>query len=220
MKTKLFAILLVGVLAVAVAHAQDQQGDYPAADTPQQAMLNLQRSLVEGNTEAFMNCFETTDEGRRLLGALFDVILAFREFSAAVVDTFGEEAAGEFSDMRNDPFGEIANESMDDLTWEVSGNTATCAAPDGDGEPLELIQTNGIWRIQVPDLPSTGEELEMALSMMEGLAGIVRGMIEKVDDPGMTVELLKEELGTRMMELMFSIMAEQEEGQPAPPPAE
>ena len=211
MKTKLFAILLVGLLAVAVASAQDQQDGYPAADTPQQALLNLQQSLVEGDTEAFVNCFETTDDGRRLLGALFDVILAFRELGAAVVEAFGEEAAGAFAEMNSDPFGEIADASLDDLTLEVTGNTATCAAPDGDGEPLELIQVNGVWRIQVPDLPPTDEEFESALLMMEGMAGVVRGTIEKIDDPGMTVDQLKEDLGMRMMELMFSIMAEQEE---------
>ena len=208
MKTRLFAILFVGLLAAGVVCGQDEQADapsYPVADTPAQALANVRQACAAGDRAGFLACFEMSADGIRMMSAAFDLGLAIVDFRERLAAKFGEEAVADFNLVTGDVFDEFTEMTQGEVTIAADGNTATCApAEDGYGDTLDLVLTDGVWFAQVPDVPTDEEEIEKTLALVHKMTGVVYGMMDRVDDDGVTIEQIDQELN----ELLRAAMAE------------
>ncbi len=213
MKTRLFAILLVGLLAAGVVCGQEEQADapsYPVADTPAQALANMRQACAAGDKAGLLACFETSADGVRMLSAMFDFGLAVVNFRERLVAKFGEEAAADFDAMAQGPLDVISEIAQGEVTIAADGNTATCApAEDRYDRALDLVLRDGVWFAQVPDVPTVEEEIEKTLALLHKMTGVIRGMIDRVDDD-VTIEQVEQELKDAF-EAAFALAALAEE---------
>ncbi|MHC4984723.1 MAG: hypothetical protein ACYTFO_01070 [Planctomycetota bacterium] len=212
MRIRYILIVLAALMVpvVTVDHAQ-------AAETPVQAALDLRDAVIEGDQDAFVACFDAGEYQQRTLGAMFAFLMAQQALNEAVLGAFGEEGAAEFHGGESeDPFGEIAAITEDDLIVEVDGDEATIQkVGEEDDDPLHLVRTDGDWLIvfDEQDEPTSQEEIEeieQGLQTVEAMTQVFNNVAEMADDEGMTPEALKEQMSMQMLSVMMSAAEEDE----------
>jgi len=121
------------------------------AQTPQEALGNLHAALVDGDLEAFLDCFETpSDDHKQALEAKFRFELANREFEQAMKKAYNEEPSAP-EPIGSNAWLEGANFSAAD---ENNGVYARGAAR------LALVKKGDGWLIKAADFLATGQKMD------------------------------------------------------------
>ncbi len=215
MKRAMLWLVVVSALALAGGCGKDKNGEsesrsrskpLPEADTPKQVVTNMHTALRNGNKDALVACFDAAPEEKELLEAAADFILEVKAFQDAMVDAYGRESVeGDNEEL----VAMFQSDWVDKMTFEITGDTATATHPDED-EPLELVRKDGVWKVKVDKLQvgaeDENEDPAEAIKMMEGMVKIYRETRPNVGAEGYTAERVKEELSTRMMQLMMKHM--------------
>ena len=191
---------LMVVLLAAVAIFAVGCGD-KKADTPKQAMENMQEALLEGDSDAFVACFDATEDEKKVLASMCDFLSTMHKFQEAMKKAYGEDAVNEKGD-------DLADKKwLEEITVKIDGDKAT-VMKKGESKPMNLVKKDGAWKI-VPDDMLPQEDVDKALKMFEVMAKAHKDQMGNIGKDGYTAEKINEELGNAMMKAMMGNMPKQ-----------
>lgn len=207
MKHGLVWLALAGLVLTAGCGG-DEPGpgeELPKAKEPEQVLENLRTAIKNSDTDQFMACFDADGAEKRVLKATADFVFVGTEFSEKMEEEYGE---GVMKDEDEEyPFrGLLDDDWLDEVEIEVDGDTAEVTHPDQD-EPLDLVQVHGEWKIATKLAEDPDENVETAIAMVEAMTKAFRDVMPMIGKEGYTAEKIKEELGRRMMQAVFSDMS-------------
>ncbi len=176
------------------------------ASTPKEVLENMAEAMQDGDSEAFVACFDATEDQEKLLGATCEMMSAMIKFEEAMVKEYGEDAVkksgskSNFSDFKDDKW-------LEDLEIKIDGDKAT-ATKKGDKEPMNLVKKDGGWKIDAKDMADEKQmkDLDKALKMFEAMANVTKDATDKIGKDGYTAEKINKEMGEDMMKAMMANM--------------
>ncbi|MCD4699361.1 MAG: hypothetical protein K8R91_02165 [Phycisphaerae bacterium] len=173
------------------------------ASTPKEAMENMVKAMRDGDSKAFVACFDATEDQEKVLGAMCEMMSAMMKFEEAMVDEYGEDAVkkggstGSLGDFKDDKW-------LEDLEIKIDGDQAT-AAKKGEKEPLNLVKKDGGWKIDAGDMTDENQtkDVDKALKMFEAMAKVTKDATDKIGKDGYTAEKINQEMGADMMKALM-----------------
>ena len=195
-------ILLATVLMLVVVGCGAKK-----ATTPQQAVLNMSKALANGDAKAFAACFDTDENGKKLLLAMGEAVDAMLDFQKKVEKTLKEEDADKLMDRLGGDVLALTQLTEDMLKVTEDGEKATCRVEEVDVDAMDLVKKDGVWLILPPDEIPTGEDLEEELMQMGVMKDVFVKMGKELKDD-MTVDALMEAFTEMREKLMGEAKAE------------
>ena len=176
--------------------AQDRdlarQPEESASTSPQLALENMRSTLLAGDKEAFVDCFDTSPK-------LTEILSAFCEFASASIqlDQATRDAYGQGGVEQPFVFCEPNDENwLERLTIQVEGDTAT-AVREGQSKAMLLVKKDGLWKIDAGSIFGgsfqSDENIEMASKMLQLMAKRVTDVKRKIGQPGYTAKKINQE---------------------------
>ena len=209
MKTTCIKVLLAILCPLALLGCGDKGGSSAAprkADTPMQALENMRQAFLDGDKEAFAQCFDATGQQAEMVDAFCDFSIAASRFDQAMRKAYGEDAVTQAmgGGARNVPFED--DNWLKDVTIQVEGDTAT-AVKAGQGEDLRLVKRDGRWKIDaasmLSDKGATDQGVEQLTTMFQTMTRVVTDVSQKVGQSGYTAEKINQEMRQAMMSAMM-----------------
>jgi hypothetical protein len=192
-------LLLALIACVGCSKSKGTVETYPPATTPRQLLLNEYTAQLEGDRDAFLNCYDTHRAGRSILGASFDRDQADKAYRETFVETFHPGGMGA-------PTPEPFDVSDDQI--QIEGDTAWYVESETD-TPRMMVRTDGVWAFDATDLPIVLEgEWLMRKRMQEKETDVLLAMIEKMKKPGATASGITRELQRRREEIFDEVAQE------------
>ncbi len=174
------------------------------ADTPEQALKNMQLAIEAGDKKALMDCFEVSSKQKAVLEAFLESLIAVGKFGQAMTKAYGEEAA--IKAMRGvDKSKEFsAGNWAEEVEIKIDGDTAT-ASRKRESQGLRLVRREGVWKIDGKSMFGVDEDTiekvsEMMIKAIEATTRATKQTMEKIGQPGYTAEKIVEELEKAIME--------------------
>ena len=170
----------------------------PKATTPRQLLVNMRQAAISGDSEAFLDCFDATnDKERRVLRASCEFGSALWKLDQAMIETYGQGL---------DRSGTGLAPSLDfmDEQWpeqaplSVDAEEATIQIND---ESVDLVKKDGMWKIRIESIKGE-QDIDKAANECRVMAQAVRDILPKVGQSGYTAERIEEELFDAMHEAL------------------
>ncbi len=182
-------------------------------ETPKAALESMAKALSEGNSDAFVSCFDATEEEAKVLNAMCDFAGTATKFQKAMVAAYGEEA-GKTED--NDMQEMLDGSWLKKVKIEIDGDKAV-ANKEGEDKPLNLIKKDGSWKIAPDAMMSdmvkagttaaeTSQNVDKGVKMLQAMAEAHEKIMPMIGKDGKTAEDIKKEIGAAMMKALFSSM--------------
>ena len=208
MKRTVVKILVFGctLLIVGCGDKAGPGGKPKRADSPEQALENMRLTLLAGDEEAFMNCFDASEAQKQMLGSLCKYTSAAGEFQKAMDKTYGE---GSFKQNRGpNPGADLQNENwLAGVTIKVDGDRAQVLR-QGRAQGLELVRKDGLWKIDswsmlgAEDSPDD-KDMDQAAKMFQAMTKAIEKVRPKIGQAVYTAEKVDQELKQAMMMAMM-----------------
>lgn len=211
MKKTLFLIVLAGICSAFLAGCGDGgtgggTGEAPKkADTPEQALKNMALAVQRGDAQAFADCFEATEQEKKILVSLGEFMSATGELQKAVTETYGKAAAEDVAGSQQGP-------DFYDQDWleklNIKINDAKATVTEKGSKVFELVNKAGVWKILPEGMFGSGpgspaaEDVEQAVKMFQGMAKIMGDAKAKVGKEGYTAKRIKDEIGAAMFKML------------------
>jgi hypothetical protein len=179
------------------------------ADTPAKALQNVRQAFLDGDKEAFVECFDTTGKQAEMVDAFGGFVIAARQFDQAMREAYGEEAAAKTTNtgdknIKNMPFDN--DQWLKDVSFQIEGDTAKVIKADRKGH-LILLNKGGQWKIDpasmLTEKGATEQGIEHLTAMFQGMTQVVQDASQKVGQPGYSVEKINQEMRQAMMSAMI-----------------
>ena len=173
------------------------------ASTPKEALENMVQAMRDGDSKAFVACFDATEDQEKVLIALCERTSATMKFEKAMVKEYGEDAVRKSGSKSNlDDFKD--DKWLEDIDIKIDGDKAT-AAKKGQKEPLNLIKKDGGWKIVAGDMAGKKqtENIDKVLKMFEAMIKVTKDATDKIGKDGYTAEKINKEMGEEMMKAMM-----------------
>ena len=190
MKTTCIKALLAVVCLSAIPGCGDK------ADTPVQALENMRLAMLDGNKQAFLDCYDVSGKQAEVVSAFYDFTTAARKFDESMRKAYGDDAvtqamiAAKDMSLENDKW-------IEDATVQIDGDTATVTLK-GQPQPMRLINKNGLWKIDATSMlgatAPSGQDIEQQIKMFQALTKAVTDVQQKIGQPGYTAEKVSQEL--------------------------
>ena len=166
------------------------------AKTPQDALSNVQKALLAGDSEAFTACFDATKEQVKVLEAMCGFVSAASEFEKAMRSAYGQGSVGsagktDLDEMKGDAW-------LKDVTIEAEGDKATATRKGGKGV-WQLVRKDGVWKIDPRGMLARGEEKNdeesrQVVDMFRTMTEAIGQVAKRIGGPGYTAEKINQEL--------------------------
>ncbi len=168
------------------------------ASTPKEALENMVKAMQDGDSEAFVACFDATEDQEKFLGVMCEVTYAKMKFKEAMVKEYGEDAIPKsyLDDFKDDKW-------LEDMEIKIDGDKAT-ATKKGQKEPLNLVKKDGEWKIDAKDMADENQmkDMGMTLKMFEALTKAMKDATSKIGKKGYTAEKIHKEMYEEMAKAM------------------
>lgn len=215
MKTTYIKVLLAVLCLVMVPGCGDKGSFFRAsrkADTPAQALENMQLAIQAGDKEAFVDCFEVNDKQKKVLAAFSGSAIALGEFSRAMAKAYGEEAAIEAMRGVNQNTKFSAENWREELEIKIDGDTAT-AVRKGERRGISLLRKDGVWKIDARSMLGADEDIsekdsEMMIKVIKATAIATKQTTEKIGQSGYTAKMIVKELEKAIMQASWKTAME------------
>ena len=168
------------------------------AGTPEEALGNLHATLVAGDLEAFLDCFETpSDDHKQALEAKFRFEVANRDFEQAMKKAYNEEPS--------------APEPIGSKAWLEGAKFSGADESNGvyaRGEiRLALVKKGEGWLIKAADFLATGQKIDEAARQRATRYGemadaIVRAR-RRIGEGGYDAGKIRRELSEAILEVLL-----------------
>ena len=176
------------------------------ASTPKEALENMAEAIRDGDSEAFVACFDATEDQEKFLGVMCELTSAMMKFEEAMVDEYGEDAVKKGGSKSNlDDFKD--DKWIEDVEIKIDGDKAT-ATKKGQKKPLNLVKKDGGWKIDAGDMADEKQvkDLDKALKMFDAMIKATKDATDKIGKDGYTAEKINKEMGEEMMKAMMAGM--------------
>ena len=190
--TKIAVVLLAGVMVFAAGCGSKK------ASTPKEALKNMQKALVDGDSEAFVACFDASENQKKVLGSMCDSISTMSKFSKAMKKAYGKDAVKSKDD-------DLADEKwLEDITVKIDGDKATATSKER-AKPMHLVKKDGEWKILASDLLPEDQmkDVDQAMKMFKAMAKAYEDVMPKIGKEGYTAQKINEEAGKALMDAMM-----------------
>ena len=209
MKTTGIKILLAVICPLAILGCGDKGGSPQApqkADTPKLALENMRSTLLAGDKQAFVDCFDAPAKQKEMLGSFYEFASASTKFDEAMTEAYGQEAAEQAMGGPGKDVQLHDENWLEGITIQLEGDTAT-AVKEGQDEALRLIKKDGLWKIDAATMlggkGQSDEDMEKASKMFQLMAEVVTDVSQKVGQEGYTAKKINQELSKAMMMAMM-----------------
>ncbi len=176
------------------------------ASTPKEALENMAQAMRDGDSEAFVACFDATEDQEKILGVMCEMMSTMMKFEEAMVEEYGEDAVKKDGSKNN--FGDLKDDKwLEDVEIKIDGDKAT-ATKKGEGKPMNLVKKDGGWKIAAEDMAGENQtkDMDKALKMFEAMTKAMKDATGKIGKDGYTAEKINQEMGAEMMKAMMSGM--------------
>ena len=170
--TGIVAALLTGTL-IFCAGCSKKASAPPKVSTPKETLKNMQQAVLAGDEDAYLACFEASDEEKEILRHLYDGMVTTLRFELAMTKAYGRDA------VKMDEIKTAARQMTDEkwiekIAIEVNDKTAT-AQEKGEQKIIKLVEKNSKWKILaksvVPNRKSVSEVLIPLTQAMKNAMG-------------------------------------------------
>jgi hypothetical protein len=179
----------------------------PQADTPRQALKNLQQAVTSGEGDRIMQVVHAEGEQKEILDAMTGFMTAMSQFEEKMIDAYGEVAEPEKPDDGMEGFKD--EKWLEDVEIDTQGDTAMATKP-GEEKPLKLVKVDGEWKISASSLFPTGpgqeKDREQAVAMMKAMTKAAHEVMPEIGNEGVTAEDINKMMGQKMMAAMMGGM--------------
>jgi len=172
------------------------------ASTPKEALKNMVKAMQDGDSEAFVACFDATEDQEKILGVLCELTSATMKFEEAMVKEYGEDAVKQGGSKSNlDDFKD--DKWLEDVEIKIDGDKAT-ATRKGQKKPLNLVKKDGEWKIDAGDMADEKQmkDMDKALKMFESMTKATKDATGKIGKDGYTAEKINKEMYEEMKTMM------------------
>ena len=114
MRTKITVVALLALAGMLVGCGK------PKNETPKAALEAMAKAMTSGDSEAFVSCFDATEDEAKILKTMCELGNATMEFEKAMVKAYGEDAVGKTE--KND-FKEMLDGTwLEKVTIKIDGD--------------------------------------------------------------------------------------------------
>ena len=172
------------------------------ADSPEDAVQLMAKSLQDNDKDQFMAVIECEDES---------VAEAFFEFGATAT-TFAEKMQAEYGEEAYDS-PVPTDEDIEEMKIKVDGDKAV--AEKGD---MKFVKTDAGWKIHL-EMKGQGspQSPEMAKKMFGAMQKAMEEQMDNIGKEGYTADKIEQAIGKAMMGVMAEAMQEQMQNGMQPP---
>jgi len=172
-----------------------------AAVSPGAVLKKMARALYFPDRQAFLACFQGSDQDRHVIGMIFDMVQSGLALRKSFVDRYGVEKWLDFQmpGGMHLQFPVIEERVLDAIEIEIKGEQATCSPIEGLPHIGALgldKSTDGLWAIQAADMNPGGVDP----ILFSRLLTAVRDAKVAIDEGQVKVETLEDE----MLEKIFA----------------
>jgi hypothetical protein len=202
----LFAV--VGGCRKAPAHVESHNA------TPKDALLTLLQAMKEADADKVAAACKTTPEQRPIIDAGSNYTREVYKFRDAFIATYGADAWDTFQDPAHRPgdhdttFIIITDESLDKASkteFQIDGDKATCAMPEGNGKVQLIKMPNGQWLADGNTFVPPGKTVEDLRKMLDSLTASVKKYEKAIGKPNISPSDIDYELGREINFLISGI---------------
>jgi len=164
----------------------DNGAGAPIANTPMQALKDLQAAMLSGDKDAIANCMDGFDKHTKFFAALSESLVVGTRFRNAMKAAYGNDAV---RGGNTNPF------SLEGIEIKIDDDTAV-ATQSGSNELVKLVKKGGQWKIDANSIMSE-EKVDKALKsipQMKAMMEAQRGLMGKIGQPGYSAEKINQEL--------------------------
>lgn len=198
-------IPLIVVLMFVLVGCEPGQESAPAA-TPMQAIRQLHDALDAGDEDAFLACFDATEDDREFLHVVFDYDQTIRNFDRKTVAAFGRKV----QHLPVEPSFVIAtNLPPEDLIWSQTDEYATCQSETYRELGVELrLRANG-WLILPSHEEITPEDIRDTRILYGAFTPVFNEMADRANEEGMTLQTFRQEFDRKFSAAAVAVASEQ-----------
>ena len=203
-RTHLSAAFVVVLLAVAALPWGSIARGEPNADTPKAAAEQFLEALKKKDRKAYSAVVVSGDLAKHL----FDFAVAAERFKEKMIKAYGEVGWRNFQDSEGANIKLSYNEmKLDQIEFEVEGDTAKGRTSKDDNEPLHMVRQNGRWQVDLDASFTSGTPKGMTAESfakaMGQMAKIIGEYEDKIGDDT-SVDELDKEMGAAFLGALMS----------------
>jgi hypothetical protein len=188
------------LLAVLAAMVLGGCGGAEKAETPKEAVKNFAESINEGDKEKFVGCFNVDENQQKILGALFESLMASKAFYEKMNETYDQKSSAP-TDLALDPA------AVDKAEVKIDGDKAVLTMPDKAQKPLKLVKKDGLWYIDIASMGvASDKETQQAVKMFEAQAQAHKDVMPMIGEEGKSAEDVNAALQKKMQQAMRKAM--------------
>lgn len=148
--TGIVAALLTGALFFCAGCSKKASAP-PKVSTPRETLKNMQQAVLAGDEDAYLACFEASDEEKEVLRHLYDGMVTTLRFERAMTKAYGQDAV-KMDDMKTAVRKMTDEKWIEKITIEVNDKTATAQEKDQQ-TIIRLVKKDGEWKILTKIVP-------------------------------------------------------------------
>lgn len=198
-----FVVVLAADVAIPLASTVAAE---PGADSPEAAAEQFVEALKKKDRKAYSSVVVSSKLG----DSLFDFAVAGDRFKQKMIKAYGDVGWRKFQDSEGANIKLSYNEmKLDELEFNIEGDTATGRLSKEDGEPLKLVRQKGRWQVDLEKSFASGApgaEGMSANSFAEALAKMAKIIREHEDKIGddTSVDELDKQMGAAFLGALMS----------------
>ena len=217
MKGKAILVVLVGMCVLLTTGCGKEESSSSSkvvkksqksekAATPKDALENMADAIRKGDKDAFIACFDASDDQKKVMGAMCEMMAVMMKFEDAMKKAYGEDAVkksgskGILAELKDDKW-------LEGITIKIDGDKAT-ATKEGEKEPLHLVKKDGGWKISAGDMLSAIQmkDTGKALKVYGAMTKVIKDATGKVGKKDYTAEKIDKEKSEEMHKAIKAIM--------------
>jgi len=198
------ALLMVHVTTVLLSGCVSN--DRLDRTTPRQTLVQINRSVSEGDLGGFLACVDYAPEERESLVCLYELATAIRTLRDAVDNRFGDGAYAKLYDKGREHQSVLARFDVDKAVIKTVDNLAFCYQPGG--RELRLYRKNGVWRVDSLTMLGAGDSdpySAQTIAASRIMAGAMLRAAAEAEEPEATFVGVKEAFANEMMNVLCEV---------------
>lgn len=171
--------------------------------TPELAVTNLHRALLQDNAKAFADSFDATPEEKDLLLALFGLMQETRELEQALIEAYGRESVdGKIG--RQYPYSELRDEkALEETKIDREGPDAAMVFLPGGKRKIRIHQKDGRWLFPMEHMvPPFVNRANDRVAAVHQMTGVIRDTRDKVGKDGQDAKTIQQEMRIGLWQLV------------------
>lgn len=190
---RLFVMLVISASLLAACNKEGETGGtLTKAKTPKEAICNMSRAIQDADKDLFLASIYLED--REFSEDLFEWLVAACAFGKEMERAFGKLPE------RDMPKRPPTEDEIAQFQIEEHGDRATAANPQDPRftKPMPLIKKSGAWLVDLSDVRPKDENRARYIKGLKAMMKAYNEVRPKIWMPGITKEMVKQELSKAM----------------------